>query len=57
MSLQTLNKLSKIRDLSKDRQEMLEKARKSQNEFDSKIEKQVLLKHVGQALLNRSCSI
>lgn len=57
MSLQALNELSKIRNLNKDGYQMLEKACKSQKEFDDRIEKQVLLKHVGQALLNKSCSI
>lgn len=57
MSFQALNELSKIRNLSKDGYQMLEKARKSQQEFDTRIEKQVILKHVGQALLNKSCSI
>lgn len=57
MSLQALIELSNVRELSKDGYERLLKARERQRELDIKIEKQVRLKHVGQELLNKACSI
>jgi len=57
MSLKKLIELSKITKLDSEGEKRLLEARKRASAFDKKIEEQVKLKHVGQELLMRTCSI
>lgn len=57
MSLKKLIELSKITKLDSESEIRLLETRKRASAFDKKIEEQVKLKHVGQELLMRTCSI
>ena len=57
MSLQALIMLSRVRELNAASKIKMREARERSTEFDTRVERQVALKTVGQELLNRACSI
>lgn len=57
MTLSKLIELAKIEELNGEGLERLEQARIRQRELDETMENQVRLKHCGEDLLNKTCSI